>query len=640
MIIATAGHIDHGKTTLVAALTGVDTDRLPEEKARGLTIDLGFAYHPVPDGSVLGFVDVPGHERFVHNMLAGVAGVDFALLVVAADDGPMPQTAEHLAILDLLGIDAGVVALTKTDRVDPARVDAVGREIEAMLAPTALAGSPVMPVSSVTGAGVGELRRLLEETARGHQSRRRSGRFRLAVDRCFTVAGAGLVVTGTVFAGTVAVGGRLVLAPRGIAVRVRAIHAQNRDSERGGTGQRLGLNLIGAGLHLDHVRRGDWLVDEAAYAPTRRLDVGLRLLAGEPRALRSRTPVHLHLGAADVMARVAVLDGDGITPGHRGTVQLVLEREIGALRGDRLILRDRSGRRTMGGGEVIDPFPPARGRARPERLAWLSAMARETPETALRALLEQAASPLDFERFALAWNLAGGDAEAVLADSGAVRTGPADAPVLVSRRQWSDLGAALAVRLDAWHREAPQSPGPGEEQLRRKAFRHIPPATFHDLVREVVGRGEVAVMGAHLRRPGHSPTMSDADAALWSRVSPLLGAGGLRPPRVGEIADDLGLEPAIVARFLTRAARLGLVHPVARNRFFPPDAVRGLAAIAEDLADENGAFDAAGYRDRSGIGRNLTIEVLEYFNKTGFTGRKGPGRIVRRPAAEVFGTVG
>ena len=283
VIIGTAGHIDHGKTSLVKALTGVDTDRLKEEMARGITVDLGFAYLPLPDGQVIGFVDVPGHEKLVRNMLAGATGIDQVLLVVAADDGPMPQTREHLAIVDLLGLRQGVVALTKSDLVAPARLAAAEAEVRAMLANTGLADAPILPVSSVSGAGVSELRAHLQQASAQRAAAPREGQFRLAVDRSFSLSGIGTVVTGTAVSGRVAVGDKLTLSPRGLAVRVRGVHAQNRQAAEGRVGQRLALAL--AGVERDGVRRGDWVLADALHAPTQRLDVRLRVLAGEARPL-------------------------------------------------------------------------------------------------------------------------------------------------------------------------------------------------------------------------------------------------------------------------------------------------------------------------------------------------------------------
>ena len=371
MIVGTAGHIDHGKTALVKALTGVDADRLPEEKARGITLDLGYAYTSLPGGDVLGFIDVPGHEKLVHNMLAGATGIDFVLLVVAADDGPMPQTREHLQILDLLGMNRAAVALTKIDAVSAARVLQAEGEIDALLATSALAKTPVFRVSNVTGEGMVPLRHHLDTESTRVAARPAGGHFRLAIDRCFTLAGAGTVVTGTVFSGKAAVGDTLVLSPPGIEVRVRSIHAQNQPAQIGVAGQRCALNLVGEGFDKTQVQRGHWVLAAPVHAPTQRLDAQLSLLSTESRPLAHWTPVHVHLGAAEVMGRVALLEGERLEPGETALAQLVLDRAIGALHGDRLVIRDQSATRTVGGGMVLDPFPPARGRRTPARLALM-----------------------------------------------------------------------------------------------------------------------------------------------------------------------------------------------------------------------------------------------------------------------------
>ena len=316
MIVGTAGHIDHGKTALVKALTGVDADRLKEEKARGITIDLGYAYSDLGDGRQLGFVDVPGHERFVHNMLAGATGIDAALLVVSAAEGIKPQTVEHLQIMDLLGLDRGIVALTKSDLVNDDELLERMAEVETLLSSTSLAGAEIIPVSAMTGAGVDELKAKL--LALGESGKGASGYARLAVDRCFLLSGAGVVVTGTVHAGEIKVGDHLLLAPSGLEARVRSLHAQNRAAEVGHAGERCALNLSGARLSKDVVKRGDWVVSPELQAPTDRIDVELKVLASEKDPLKHWAPVHIHLGAAHVMGRVALLEGDRLVPGASG----------------------------------------------------------------------------------------------------------------------------------------------------------------------------------------------------------------------------------------------------------------------------------------------------------------------------------
>jgi selenocysteine-specific elongation factor len=402
MIIGTAGHIDHGKTALVKALTGVDADRLAEEKKRGITIDLGYAYAPLPDGSVLGFVDVPGHERFVHNMLAGATGIDVVLLVIAANEGIMPQTIEHLQIVDLLGIEHGIVALTKADLADDDMRGLRVAEVQMLLAKTRLADAPILPVSSVTGEGIAELKALLSTFHTGPE--RASGYPRLAIDRSFTLQGTGLVVTGTLFSGEVRVDDRLILSPKGIELRVRGLHAQNRQVKSAGAGERCALNITGARLGKEDIARGDWITAEELHAPTSVFDIRLKLLPSEKKPLKHWTPVHVHLAAAHAMGRIALLEGDKLEPGGEAFAQVMLDAPIGALANDRLIIRDQSAQWTIGGGTVIDPFASPRNRRKPERRIRLDHMARSTEEAA-RRLLDNPPAYFEHRPFAVAYNL-------------------------------------------------------------------------------------------------------------------------------------------------------------------------------------------------------------------------------------------
>jgi selenocysteine-specific elongation factor len=593
LIVATAGHVDHGKTRLVKALTGVDTDRLPEEKKRGMTIDLGFAYL----GS-MGFVDVPGHERFVHNMLAGVAGIDFALLVVAADDGPMPQTREHLAILDLLGVPRGAVALTKIDRVPRERVEEVTAQISDLLAPTALAGAPVFPVSPVSGEGVAVLKEHLLGLAREVTLRSVKGNFRLSVDRCFTIAGAGLVVTGTAMSGEIVVGGEVRALLAGTGARVRSIHAHNAPAQRGRAGQRLALNLAGLEGKAP-IARGDWIVAGGVPPPVQRIDARLRVVSES--AVKHWTAVHVHLGAADVPGRLALLDAAGL-------VQLVLERPIGAVRGDRFVVRDQSARRTLGGGAVIDVFPPPRGRARPARLAWLAAMALDDDGAALAALLESSPMGVDLARFAANRNL------------------PAASGWRFSQAHWGALRDKALANLAAWHARTPDSVGPAEDRVLEGM--RLPRDVVFTLTEELVKEGLVVREGANLRLASHRVEVNPADAALWQRVEPLLEGAALRPPTVTELATSAGMDPKKIETALSRLARHGKVVRVSKNRFFLPSSLKKLEGVAADLERGTGELTAAAFRDRTGIGRNLAIEVLEFFDRIKFTRRVGDARVL------------
>ena len=639
MIIATAGHVDHGKTALIKALTGVDTDRLPEEKARGLSIDLGFAYVDLEGGRVLGFIDVPGHERFIRNMLAGVTGIDFALLVIAADDGVMPQTEEHLAILDLLGVTNGAVVVTKTDRVERERVAEVVGQVGDLLAGTGLAGRAVFPLSAVTGAGVAELRAHLEDAAKALAPRLADGNFRLAVDRRFTVAGAGLVVTGTVFSGKVKRGDMLVLSPQGIDVRVRAIHAERRQSETASAGQRAALNITGADLKKITLGRGDWLLAAAAHGPSRRIDARIRVLASENRALRHFTPVHVHLGAAHLTGRVAVLIGRAIAPGESGLVQLVLDQPLVAARGDGLILRDQSARRTIAGGVVVDPLAPARGRARPSRLRYLAAMELGDAAVALGDLLAGLPGGLALDRFARAWNLTPGEAADLWDRVEMVRAGDARAPIALAPEHWEAHRVSVMDALKLSHARAPHTPGISGHALRRALPQRIDQQVFDAVIEDLLRDGMVRRDRGLLRLPGHRAELTPGEAAMWQKVRPLLEDADLRPPMVADLAAALELETGAVKSFLLRAQKLGLVLRMSENHFFPLPTIVRLAEMAETLAagTPDGLFTAAAYRDHSGIGRNLAIRLLEFFDRSGFTRRVRDDRRVLKPAAEVFG---
>jgi selenocysteine-specific elongation factor len=631
VLIGTAGHIDHGKTALVKALTGVDADRLPEERARGITLDLGYAFLQRESEEVVGFVDVPGHERLVHNMLAGATGIDFVLLVVAADDGPMPQTREHVQILDLLGLSRGAVALTKTDLVDSARLAEVNAEVVALLADTGLAGSPVFPVSARTGEGVPALWGHLTEAGRHTSPRPGEGRFRLAVDRCFTLAGVGTVVTGTAHSGTVRVGERLLLSPPGVALRVRGIHAQNRPSELGRAGQRCALNLAGVDLRREDVRRGHWVLEPTLHAPTPRLDVRLRLLAGEERGLRHWSPVHVHLAAEDVTARVALLEGESLAPGAAALAQLVLDRPIGALHGDRFVLRDQSASRTVGGGVVLDPFAPARGRRSPERRAVLAALGEEDPARALGRLTETAAAGVDLGRLALAWNRDAGEIDGIARTLEAVVIDLPEGPRALGRARWQAHGRAVIERLAAIHETTPEVLGPNAEQLRRAACPPLDRPAFGRLLETLVREGRVARTGPWLHLPGHQVRLAPAEATLWDRARPLLAATPFHPPRVRDLARALAVEEGLVRMTLRRVAGTGQVYLVAHDHYFLRDSVRQLARIAGELAPAQGEVSAAAFRDRIATGRKLAIQILEFLDRVGFSRRLGDVHRVERP---------
>ncbi|TPK88804.1 selenocysteine-specific translation elongation factor [Mesorhizobium sp. B2-4-17] len=640
MIIGTAGHIDHGKTALVKALTGVEGDRLKEEKARGITIDLGFAYLPVEGGRRLGFIDVPGHERFVHTMLAGATGIDFAMLVVAADDGIMPQTREHLAIIDLLGIRRGIIALTKSDLATPERLAQVSAEIRAMVAETALEGADVLPVSAVTGQGVEHLRGRL--AAAGGELPRSSAdqRFRLAVDRVFTLAGIGVVATGTILTGTVRVGDRVRISPFGLAARVRSLHVQNEPAESGRAGDRCALNLQGEEISKEAVHRGDMVLDPELHAPTDRIDARLKLLPSESKGLRQWFPVRLHHASAEVGAHVVLLGEAALDPGMGADVQLVLDRPIAAAALDRFVIRDTSAQRTIGGGQFLDLRPPARRRRTPERAALRAALSLSDPRQAFAALLETSPYFQDVGGFASDRALAPGERESLPAAVDAIVL-PVEADrIAVSRSRWHAYTSALLNALATFHAQYPDLQGIGREKLRLLLQPRLPAAVFAAALQKVARDHAIALDGAFVRLATHTVRLTPKDEALWHGVESLLGgAAQYRPPRVRDIAVLTGQGERDIRRLLKLVGRLGFVDEVAIDHFFLRSTVRQMVAIAADLAGPsgNGAFTAAQFRDRLDNGRKVAIQILEFFDRHGVTLSRGDQRRTNRHRLDLFG---
>ena len=630
MIVGTAGHIDHGKTLLVQALTGVDTDRLKEEKARGISIELGYAYQPLENGEVLGFIDVPGHERFIHTMLAGASGVDFGLLVVAADDGVMPQTREHLDILHALGVTRGAVALTKIDRVERGRVQEVESEVRKLLAATRLANVPIFPLSAVSGEGVAELRTHLKQEAMRFPGRTSQGGFRLAVDRSFSLPGIGTVVTGTVFAGMVRVGDELLATPGGKPVRVRSLHVQNREANTGGAGQRCALNL--AGVDKDEIARGDWIVAPALHAPTDRLDGRLTLSVSASHGLKHWAPVHLHLGAAHAMARVALLDGEHLDAGQSAFVQLVLEQPIGALYGEAFILRDADARHTLGGGRVLDPWGPPRRRRTPERLTELAALQHDDPRKRLAELLTAAEWGLDCGHLACSWNRAN------LADylpDGVRKVDSARQSHAFDAQHWQSLETRLLSQLADYHQRFPDELGIDAGRARRMFLTRLPEAAFTALVQHLLQAGRLVRNGAWLHLPDHTVTLSAQEQALYERMLPWLLEEAYDPPWVRDLARRSGIDELRVRQLMIKLARQGKLYQIVRDLFYTPEAVTNLSAILRDLETQHGAVRAADVRDRCGVGRKRTVQILEFFDRVGYTRRTGETHRIR--SAEMFG---
>ena len=640
MIIGTAGHIDHGKTALIKALTGVDTDRLKEEKARGITIDLGFAYLPVENGDVIGFVDVPGHERFVHTMLAGAGGIDFALLAVAADDGCRPQTLEHIAIIDLLGIRRGVVALTKADIATPERLAAAEKEIRTALSGTSIGAIGILAVSALTGQGMDALKARLFDAARDTHARSTAGGFRLAIDRCFTLTGAGVVVTGTVLSGVVRVGDHIAISPSGLTARVRGLHAQNRVADEGRAGERCALNLAGEGITKDAIHRGDVALDPALHAPTDRIDARLRLLRGEGKPIGQWFPVRLHHAAAEVGARIVLLDEAPVLPGGAATVQLVLDRPIAAALGDRYVIRDVSAQRTLGGGRFLDLRPPARKRRTPERRRQLEALALPDVAQSLRALLSAEPYQWDWTAFSRDHALSHAQASALAEALELVILDSGGAMIAMLPGHWDGFAASLLERLAQFHAENPDVQGIGREPLRLSLQPRLPARAFAVALQRLAHAGSIALDGAFIRLASHTIRLTDDDETMWDEILPLLGGGArFRPPRTRDIAGLIGAEESEIRRLLKLVARLGRVDEVAHDHFFLRETVREMASIIADIASAEPAFTAAQFRDRVDNGRKVAIQILDFFDRHGVTLRRGDLRRINKHRLDLFGPI-
>jgi selenocysteine-specific elongation factor len=642
VIIGLAGHIDHGKTALVRALTGVNGDRLKEERTRGITIDLGFAFTARAARSPLGFIDVPGHERFVHTMLAGAAGIDYAILTVAADDGIKPQTLEHLAILDLLGVDLGVVVLTKADLASDERLDEVAHDVRAMISGTTLANARVLAVSAATGQGVDALRAHLEAASSLGSNRSQGTRFRLAIDRVFTLPGVGLVVTGTVYSGSVHVGDRVQISPSGLMARVRSLHAQNKAAEIAQAGDRCALNLAGPGVERAAVRRGDFVLDPDLHAPTDRIDARLRLLSSEKKPINQWFPVRLHHAAAEVGARIVLLGDKPIAPSDEADVQLVLDRPIAAAAIDRYIVRDVSAQRTLGGGVFLDLRAPARKRRTPERQAQRAALAIPDPVASFAALLTAPPFAADLAVFARdhAFTAARADELASTLDLIVLKAG--ESRSAFAQEQWRAFASEAVARVAAYHAENPDLQGVGREDLRLALQFRLPKRAFDAALQKMAQANELVLEGAFVRLRSHEIRLSAEDLADWERVAPLLGGTErFRPPRVRDIAAATGRLEANARQILKRAGRMGWADEIAHDHFFLRSTVREMVGIAADLATppKHLGFSAAEFRDRTANGRKVAIQILEFFDRCGVTLRRGDLRRINPGRLNLFGVL-
>lgn len=627
-VIGTAGHVDHGKSTLVLALTGIDPDRLQEEKAREMTIDLGFAWLTLPSGREVSLVDVPGHERFIKNMLAGVGGLDAALLVIAADEGPMPQTEEHLAILHLLGVSKGIVVLTKRDLVDDEWLDLMREEVRDRLKGTTLAGANIVSVSARTGQGLDDLRAEMDLLLKDTQPRADKGRPRLPIDRAFTIAGFGTVVTGTLIDGSLRVGQEMVVVPPGLKSRIRGLQSHKHKVESIGPGNRVAVNLTG--LDVDELARGMVLTTPGWLEPTGRVDVFLNLLPNAPEPVEQNDLLDFFTGSAETPARITLLDTERLEPGQSGWAQLRLRDVVAVTKGDRYIIRRPSPSLTIGGGQVVDTHPRRHKRFNDKTIQTLQTLQRGTPEELLLEALGSMAlevkqaiekSGLDKEQAIQALTSLTVDGR-VLQLSGA-QTTPPHTPhptaLLMATAAWEDLMRQVQALLEGHHKQYPLRRGMGKEELRSRLGSSLLARAFTPIMALGVNRNLLAEDPTTYRLPGHQPVYSPPQRAQVERLRRAYAETPYSPPS----PEELGVEPEVVAALV----EAGELVKVTETLYYTRRAYDDMSARILQVVDAKGEINVAAMRDIFGTTRKYAIPLLEHLDEQKVTRRVGDVRV-------------
>ncbi|HDQ41020.1 MAG TPA: selenocysteine-specific translation elongation factor [Desulfonatronum sp.] len=630
IIMGTAGHIDHGKTSLVKALTGIDCDRLQEEKKRGITIELGFAFLDLPGGIRLGVVDVPGHERFVKNMVAGAAGIDFVLLVIAADEGVMPQTKEHLEICTLLGIRRGLVALTKVDMVEEEWLELVQEDVRAFLEPTFLDQAPVVPVSAHKGLGLAELKEQIAGLAREFSREPRSDVFRLPIDRVFTMRGHGTVTTGTVISGTLKVGDDLEISPWGKKSKVRGLQVHGDSQEQAEIGQRTAVNLHG--VEVEELERGMVLVHPGTLFSDTTWDLELTCLASSPKALKHRTQIHFHHGTKETLARIYFLDRDKLEPGQTAITQVRFEEPMVGMYGDRCVLRSFSPLRTVAGGALINPLGRKVKRYSPhvERLARL---AEAQGEERILLQLELAGlfglsfaqlrvlTCLESKELEKMLQLLGGKQEAFLFER--------DNRTYVHGGLVQSLSQGIVEFVAEFHRKESMKQGISRGALASGWGKSLHPKLFHFVLERTIKRENLIAEGELFRLPGHKVSLASDQAKLRGIILQAFQHGGLTPPNVKEVLAPLDLEMKDAAAVFRLLQEQGELVKVKEDMFFTMQAINQLKRMILDFFREKEEMEPMDFKTLTGLSRKYTIPLLEYLDKEKMTVRVGDKRRLR-----------
>ncbi|MGZ3577389.1 MAG: selenocysteine-specific translation elongation factor [Syntrophales bacterium] len=630
-IIGTAGHVDHGKTALIKAITGIDTDRLKEEKERGISIELGFASLNLPDGRTFGIVDVPGHERFIRNMVSGASGIDMVIMVIAADEGVMPQTREHLHICSLLGIKKGLVALTKADMVADEWLDLVKDDVHEFLKGTFLEASPVVPVSSITGAGIEELLDALGRVAADIQGESDAGIFRLPVDRTFTMKGFGTVVTGTLISGDIELGEDVEILPPGVTAKVRGIQIHNQSVTVAEAGQRTAINL--QGVEKDTIARGDVLARPRTLKPSMRLDICMEYLSNNSRKLKNRNLVRFHVGTNEVIGRIILLDREDVEPGAKASAQVVLESPIVAMARDRFVIRSYSPVTTIGGGMIVDPLPK-KHKGKSDRVNHEIDLLHDGNDTERAGIIIERSgiegigiSELEM-RTGIHQSILK-DILGTLSSKKQVVVVDTDESRIVSASIYQNLQDRIILEMRAYHERYPLKEGISKEELRSTAGQFARQRLFNMAVRELEKRGEIVVERENLRLSAHRVDLKGELEDLRNKIGETYMDAGITPPTIKELMEKFAGQRGLAESVISVMLKEGSLIKINEDLYFHKEVLTRLREDYKALLVRDGKATPASMKELTGLSRKFIIPLMEYFDITKLTIRAGDHRILR-----------
>ena len=633
IVLGTAGHVDHGKTSLVRALTGIDTDRLKEEKRRGITIELGFAFLDLPCGHRLGIIDVPGHEKFVKNMVAGAAGIDLVAFVVAADEGIMPQSREHFEICTLLGVKRGIIVITKIDMVEPDWLELVQDEVRQFCQGSFLEDAPMVPVSSVSGQGIETVKAELDRLVAGAEFSEAFGPFRLPVDRIFSMKGFGAVVTGTSISGRIKVGDDVCLYPRRQLAKIRGIQVHGRDVQEVEAGHRTAINL--QGVEKEFVARGDILASPDSLFPSYMLDADFLYLSSNGKPLKNRARVRVHLGTAEIMGRLVLLQAEEARPGDRTNVQILLEEAVGAWPGDHYVVRSYSPVQTIGGGVVLNNCPGRkRRRFKAANQEIFDLYHAGTPDALVVFHLDESGFlGMTFNALEIRLGIFGKRLKKVLErpiSTSAILVVDSDRQWMVSARTMEQLKKETVAILTHFHNENPLKEGIVKEELRSRLYQGLEPKLFQLMINSLAKEGKILQEGATVRLAGHQVALKEDEEAARREMGDLLAKSALSPPTKKEIVTELShYSKTLTLQVLELMVRDQQVIRVSEELYFDQGAMAGLQANLLQHLTKEGEIDAQGFKALTGLSRKYSIPLLEYFDKMKLTIRVGDKRVLR-----------